>query len=243
MDYRIDKVDTLLRVLWQKDSGSKMSERYNNGFVICNGSEFSFFVNGEEVIADSTHLLVLPKGATYNFRCRKSGVTYTYNFDGAVPGNIPYNIEHYESTSILSYAEELQKTSDMYTKTGLMYRIIGKALGGDVKESIPNIIRPQTEYIRSHFGNPEISNSYLASLTNISEIYFRKVFVRTFGVSPHEYITNLRMENSKQMLLSGRTVSETAAFCGFSNLYYFSAAFKKHIGISPTEYVKQNGVI
>ena len=243
MDYRIDKVDTLLRVLWQKDSGSKMSERYNNGFVICDGSEFSFFANGEEVIADSTHLLVLPKGATYNFRCRKSGVTYTYNFDGAVPGNIPYNIEHYESTSILSYAEELQKTSDMYTKTGLMYRIIGKALGGDVKESIPNIIRPQTEYIRSHFGNPEISNSRLASMTNISEVYFRKLFVKTLSITPHEYIVNLRIEKAKQMLLEGKNVSETAFACGFSNLYYFSGAFKRSVGVSPSEYVKQNGII
>lgn len=243
MDYRIDNVEALLCITWHKDSGSEMNERQNHGFVICDGSEFSFYKNGKEIIADSTHLLVLPKGSTYNFRCRKTGVTYTYNFDGAVPENSPYNIALHGNTDLVSYAKEMQKASDIYTKIGLMYRIIGKALNDENPESIPSIIRPQVEYIRKNFGNPEISNSRLASMTNISEVYFRKLFVKTLSTTPHEYIVNLRIDKAKQMLLEGKNVSETAFTCGFSNLYYFSGAFKRSVGVSPSEYVKQNGII
>lgn len=243
MDYRIDETDSLLCITWHKDSGSKMNQRPNHGFVICDGSEFTFYVDGKEIVADNTHLLVLPKGASYNFKCRKSGVTYTYNFKGAVPGDSPYNISLRDNTKILSYAKELQKVSDIYTKIGLMYRIAGEALGAENAENIPDIIRPQVEYIRKYFGSSEISNRFLASMTNISEVYFRKLFVRTLGVSPHEYITELRLGKAKQLLLGGMNVSETATLCGFSNLYYFSGAFKRSIGVSPSEFVRQNGII
>ena len=241
MEYRIDEVTDLLCAEWQKDNGSEMTDRYSHGFVICDKSEFSFYENGREIIADQKHLLILPQGSAYNFRCRKSGLTYTYNFYGKVQGNAPYSIEIRENTKILSYAEELQKVYDPYTKTGLMYRILGDALNTESKRNIPEIIKPQVDFINSHLDSPELSNSYLASLANISEIYFRKLFKRTFGVSPHEYIIGRRIEKAKQYLVSGKNVSETTSLCGFSNLYYFSGAFKKACGISPSEFAKQYG--
>ena len=241
MDYQIDSVEALLCMIWHKDSNSEMHERGNNGFVICDGSEFSFFCDGKEVIADSRHLLVLPKGSSYNFKCRSTGLTYTYNFSGSVPEGTPFTIAHSASTAILSFAAELQGVSDPYTKIGLMYRVLGAALGIEQKEKIPEIIRPQIDYIQENPGNPELSNGSLAAMTNISEVYFRKLFVRTFGVSPHEYITGLRIARAKQLLLCGKNVSETAQLCGFASLYYFSGAFKKATGKSPTDFVKDNG--
>ncbi len=240
MDYRIDSVELLLSNVWHRDSGSEMHVRGNNGLVICDGSEFSFFCGDKEVIANSRHLLVLPKGSSYSFRCRGTGLTYTYNFVGSVPFDTPYCIAHSASSAILSFAAELQRVSDPYTKIGLMYRILGTALGIEQREKIPEIIRPQLEYIRENPGNPELSNGSLAAMTNISEVYFRKLFVRAFGVSPHEYITRLRIEKAKQLLLCGKNVSETAQLCGFASLYYFSGAFKKATGCSPSDFARRH---
>ena len=241
MEYRIDEVTDLLCTVWQKDNGTEMKKRPAHGFVICDNSAFSFFTDKNEVIADSKHILILPQNSTYNFICRKSGVTYTYNFYGKLPEDVPYNIEIRDNSKILSYAGELRKVSDMYAKTGLMYRILGETLNAESSNSIPEIIKPQIDYINSNIDRTDLSNGFLASMTNISEVYFRKLFKRTFGISPHEYIINQRIEKAKQLLMSGNNVSETALLCGFSNLYYFSGAFKKFCGISPSEYVKQYG--
>lgn len=239
MDYQIDSVEALLCMIWHKDSNSEMHERGNNGLVICDGSEFSFFCNGKEVIADSRHLLVLPKGSSYSFRCRSTGLTYTYNFAGSVPEDTPYSIAHSGKNDILSFAAELQRVSEPYTRIGLMYRIIGAALGAE-QEVIPEIIRPQVEYIRNNPANPELSNGTLAAMTSISEVYFRKLFVQTFGVSPHQYVTRLRIDKAKQLLLCGKNASETAQLCGFASLYYFSSAFKKSTGYSPSGFVRRH---
>ncbi len=243
MDYTITEVLDLLCLPWHKDSGSHMKERQSNGLVICDGSEFSFFTGENEVKADKRHILVLPQGASYHFICRKSGVTFTYNFRGNVPGDIPYSIETDAVARCISHARELQRADNTYTKIGLMYNILGDALGNATQQNIPDIIKPQLDYIHENFWDADISNGFLASLTNISEVYFRKLFVKTFSTTPHEYIVNLRIEKAKRMLLEGKNVSETAQLCGFSNLYYFSGAFKKIVGASPSEYVKTYGVI
>lgn len=236
MDYTITDIGSLICHAWHKDGGSYMINRKDNGIVICDGSEFSFFANDKEVKTDSRHVLILPKGASYNFRCRKSGVTYTYNFNGTVPEAIPYSIETNSISSCISHARKIQRASDVYTKIGLMYRIIGDALNGRDEQEIPEIIKPQVEYIRQNFGSCDITNSKLASMTNISEIYFRKLFVKSMGTSPHEYICSMRIEQAKKLLLEGKSVSEAALLCGFSNLYYFSASFKKKVGMSPSTY-------
>ena len=66
--------------------------------------------------------------------------------------------------------------------------------------------------------------------------YLRKRFKKEVGVSPLEYMTNLRMK-SAEMLLTAMwaneyTVSEIARMCGYDDALYFSRVFKKHYGCS-----------
>jgi len=59
-------------------------------------------------------------------------------------------------------------------------------------------------------------------------------------MTPIKYITMLRMEKAKELLITGHyKVSEIAGMCGFENVYYFSNVFKKHEGISPKNYIKK----
>ena len=75
--------------------------------------------------------------------------------------------------------------------------------------------------------------------------YLRKLFKKEVGVSPLEYMTNLRMK-SAEMLLTAMwaneyTVSEIARMCGYDDALYFSRVFKKHFGCSPSAYAKKAG--
>ena len=61
------------------------------------------------------------------------------------------------------------------------------------------------------------------------------------GKSPVELIQEFRMEKATYYLKSGQfSVSETSYKVGFSDPGYFSRSFKKHFGITPAEYIKQN---
>ena len=52
----------------------------------------------------------------------------------------------------------------------------------------------------------------------------------------HEYYTFLKIALAKELLRQGETVTATARNTGFANQAYFSAAFKRVMGITPKEY-------
>jgi AraC family transcriptional regulator len=74
----------------------------------------------------------------------------------------------------------------------------------------------------------------------VSEAYLRRVFLRIYGRSPLEYINGLRIERAKEMLLSGLySIGDIAFNCGFSDAKYFSTAFKRITGRTPSDYAKK----
>lgn len=50
------------------------------------------------------------------------------------------------------------------------------------------------------------------------------------------------MNKAKQLLSDGATVTETAESVGFSDIYYFSRAFKRYVGVAPARYRENEGV-
>ena len=91
--------------------------------------------------------------------------------------------------------------------------------------------------IEDGFTREDISVSSLAALCGISEVYFRRLFLAAFGVSPKEYIIQKRIECAKYLLLSGDfSVSEVAIITGYSEPCHFSREFSKRVGISPKQY-------
>ena len=75
--------------------------------------------------------------------------------------------------------------------------------------------------------------------------YLRKLFKKEMGITPLEYMTNLRMKKAQQLLTAmwtdGYTVAEIAGHCGYDNALYFTRVFKKKCGCSPTDYAKGCG--
>ena len=72
--------------------------------------------------------------------------------------------------------------------------------------------------------------------------YLRKLFKKEVGVTPLEYMTNLRMKKAEMMLSTmwGRdySMAEIAKLCGYEDALYFSRVFKKHFGCAPTAFAK-----
>ena len=106
------------------------------------------------------------------------------------------------------------------------------------------IIQPAVNYVELNYSDPQLNNTRLADAAGISEVYLRKLFSNLFGITPAKYVTDVRIEKAKSLLISGfMSVSEVAEAVGFSNIYHFSKTFKRITGYTPTEYTKKEGLL
>lgn len=93
------------------------------------------------------------------------------------------------------------------------------------------------DYMAEHFAE-DLSSSMLAEYAGLSESYLGKIFKLITGKTPIDYLIDIRINKAKDLLQDGATVSDTAHMTGFHDIYYFSRAFKKREGISPSVYKK-----
>ena len=94
-------------------------------------------------------------------------------------------------------------------------------------------------YVQFNFMN-EITIRDIAQTCACSQSTVCHVFKQYTGKSIKKYIDNLRINQAKRLLsTSDLPINRIAQLCGFSNINYFPTAFKKQIGISPTEYRRQ----
>lgn len=98
-------------------------------------------------------------------------------------------------------------------------------------------IAPSVEYMNSHFRDPDLTIRLLAKKSFISEVYFRKLFQKEFGISPQKYLIQLRIQYAADLISSGYySLKEVAAIAGYRDYKYFSVEFKRLLGVSPSEY-------
>ena len=95
-----------------------------------------------------------------------------------------------------------------------------------------------------HLFNNEFSRQFnindLAVQHNLSVSWLTRLFKKQFNMSPQRYLTQVRMEKAKVMLHSTNSISDIALAVGYNDPLYFSRVFHKTMGISPSEYRKQN---
>ena len=97
-----------------------------------------------------------------------------------------------------------------------------------------NIIWKAKDFIDGHYADPDISLNMVADHVNISPNHFSTIYSQETGQNFIEYLTSVRIEKAKQLLLTTDLKnSEIAAKSGFSDPHYFSFIFKKNVGISP----------
>lgn len=105
-------------------------------------------------------------------------------------------------------------------------------------------IQKIVENIEKSFRNSDLSIGELLDESGYARDYVRAEFCAAVGMTPKKYLTDLRMKEAKALFdrYGGDIgVSEVAEGCGIIDSSVFSRVFKKHFGISPTEYRSQVG--
>ena len=205
------------------------------------------FDDGQVMRTEKNSLFYLPKGASYRVKTVKEGGCYAINFNAPF-SDTPFSIALRHTDTVLhnfKAATTAWMRNDAY-KIPLAMRALYDAIWQMQKEIMRpytpdhriSLIRPAIEQIEQSFTSNDLSVSHLASLCDMSEVYFRRLFMDTFGISPKEYMIQRRMEYARTLLLSGDfSVSETASLCGYAEPCHFSREFTRRNGISPSRFL------
>ena len=119
-------------------------------------------------------------------------------------------------------------------KISLFERRVSSAVEPEKQEE--RAITGITRYLQEHLAE-EISLSVLAEQFHLNPQYISQLFKSEIGVNFLVYLTNIRMEKAKKLLLStALSIAEVAEQSGYGDYRVFTKVFKKSEGITPSQY-------
>lgn len=107
----------------------------------------------------------------------------------------------------------------------------------------PRRLNAVEEYVQTHYAQ-NISLQQLADLVHLSPYYFARLFKNATGMSPHNYLLQVRIDRAKELLAQEEVnLYKIAVELGFTDQSHFGRHFKKVVGITPRQYhlVKRSG--
>lgn len=236
----------VVTVYSEKGKNEIMNNRRTYGFSFCESGKITYFHKGKQIVSEPGKVIFHPKGSTYRIERNKTGIFYVISFNCENDPGDEFevkSIEHNEQLiKTLKKMKEMQlfKGND-YGAMSIFYNIL--SLITEKKQEISGALKPAMAFLEKNYADSSLTNAVLAEKCNISEVYFRRLFLQSFGKTPRQYIIDVRISKAKQLLADGiYKVNAVAEQSGFSNSYHFCRVFKEKVGITPTEYMEKNRI-
>lgn len=127
--------------------------------------------------------------------------------------------------------------------SALLLEILSTAEAKQPPHHHANVIAYICRYIKEHYRE-NLALQKLADLAGYSPYFFHRIFHRQTGVTPKEYLDQIRLHRAMELLKTGHKVSAIAEEIGMQSPFTFSRFFKHHTRCSPTQWRELNtGVI
>lgn len=205
--------------------------------------------NGKKFDIGSNTLLYLPKGvdaSEYVVDYKVPSVCIDIYFDTDSPMPADGFLMKISNTDIRSKFEKMNhiwasKAEGYYQQSmALMYEIVSTLIIGQhsyLGLGQSKALAAAMDYINQNYLNKDFDYAALAEMADLSYSYFKKLFVKKLGIPPVKYVTQLKINYAKELLVTRRySVSQIAEMSGFGSNYYFSRVFKEVTGVSPQKY-------
>ena len=154
-----------------------------------------------------------------------------------IPPEEQKNIERI--LSVLENTGVNEKSERMFvTGTVLQLHAYLKTYKTDKTRVFDDYIEKSLQYINSNVAS-QLTVDSICNAVNLSKYYFCHIFKKTLGLSVMKYVLDTRLSLAKEMLISGKfSISQISEKCGFETSSNFCHQFKKHTGMTASEYRK-----
>lgn len=217
---------------------------WHNLIILLRG-RMNYTVNSKVITISDGDVLFIPKGSA---RIREASDKFVdflvFNFlcdDEILLPTVLHEAMRGELFSLLSFYDAVHKERgresgkvDEHVLACLILMLEEYARS----QSYSELTRKILEYLRKNFRE-RITLNDVGRISYFSPIYCDTVFKREIGCAIIDYILTLRIEEAKRLLAQGDiSIGKIAEAVGFADSNYFSRAFKKRSGYSPSEYRK-----
>jgi AraC family transcriptional regulator len=144
---------------------------------------------------------------------------------------------------MLSLAEAMREgVPDLYAQAArelmikhILVRYAGMPAPPEINIQQKRLARAD-EYMRAHLESP-LTLQGIADSIGLSRFHTLRLFRNLFGETPIKRLTRLRMERAQLLLAQdGGSVTDIAFRCGYDNPAHFASAFRRHMGMTPSEF-------
>lgn len=174
---------------------------------------------------------------TLYFDLGKSGVVYSNPILNAIPG-------YFHASG--AFRDDFAEFITVFKNGGVTSGIKLNAMLLDLickiydhissKKNCSDGVKMCLEYMQTNFSE-NISLEDLGRICGYSPLHVLRLFKAELGFSPHQYLTDLRINSAKQLLINSvLPLDEVAKRCGFSSESHFNGLFKKNTGFTPGSY-------
>ncbi len=222
----------------------------NHHFILTLSGMGKFETNNNTYLLNEGKLIFLKKGVPCSYTpLEEPWRTCFISFNGNSAdkllnyygfGNVNLFDDEFLSELLLNMCHSADESIDQEKLSKLLYDFIN-----ETGNSISDIFRPKPlvkalRYIQSNYTRSSLNINEIVQFSGTSATKLFKMFKQMENVSPAQYLINMRMNHSKDLLLSTKySVNDIAKTVGYETANYFSSAFRHHVGIAPLAYRKK----
>lgn len=227
-------------------SRPKPLARQTNVLSFFRDGSVTYYFEDETVVGQGGDLLAFSKGLVYSGqKIAQKNSYFVIEFDTEEP----FELERLGLSRISQAPKGTRERfrrilaswndGDVLLCRAQIYELLHSLTYTQEEESLKKAIA----LMKHRISDPDLSLADLCTAVSLSESHLRRLFHQETGLSPMQYLTDLRMTQARNMLAQGDvSVGEVAEFCGYSTLYYFSRSFHSRYGMSPTQYRQINSL-
>ncbi len=243
-DFKLDRVNYPFYAILYTISGKCRYETSNQTFQLTSGT-LSAIIQGADhrLVCDPNnpmeHIFITFIGSEVKRLFAESTLAKRKAFYVDEPRRVKFYMDSILQQGLMQ-SEYSHKLCCSYLRTMLMEQA---AVIANSEEFVPMSVltyRRCRKYVDEHF--PEIkSPAQVADVCNINVRYMAQLFRDHGRITPHEYITRLKLNRAAQLLLTSTLhIQDIARMVGYDDPYHFSRNFKKMYGTSPKEFKDVN---
>lgn len=134
--------------------------------------------------------------------------------------------------------EKFEDFSEIGNRFKALYHEATAKLSELNNTNVGGIVSKAIQYLANNYADPDLSANEMADKLSITPSYFSKIFKEYTNATFPEYIASIRLDKAKEMLLQypNQEIVEIGSKVGYNNASYFTAAFKKKYGITPSKF-------